>query len=75
MSNIGKILTWLGVGILLLAFPPTRMLIWYILPLGSGWDDILFLILAVAFLLFGGIGTVNGVFWKRLKVFWQKLKE
>ncbi len=75
MSNLGRILLWLGVGILLLVLPPTRMLIWYILPFGSGWDDILFIILIIAYFSFSGVGLINGVFWSKVKVFWQKLKE
>ena len=75
MSRIGKILLWVGSTMLLLVLPPTRMLIWYILPLGSGWDDIVFIVLFIAFIFFFGVGSVNGVFWRRIKDFWQKLKE
>lgn len=44
-----KTIIALVVGVWLIRFPPTRALIIFLLPLGSGWDDvvaILFLVVA-----------------------------
>lgn len=50
MMSKGKWLQFIvvGLGVLwLLRFPPTRALIVWLLPLGSGWDDLVAMILIV----------------------------
>lgn len=75
MSNLGKMLLWL-LGLIILCFHPvTRKVIWFILPLGSGWDDFIVLGLVVLFIIIAIVGGANGVMVKKIKQSWKWLKE
>lgn len=45
LSNWAKTMLVLLLSLLLMVFPPTRTVLIYILPLGSGIDDLIFFIL------------------------------
>lgn len=48
MSTSNKLILVGAAGMMLaIVLPPTRVLVWYVLPLGSGWDDLLFIVCAV----------------------------
>lgn len=49
MSNWAKTMIVLAALLLLMLFPPTRAVLLFILPLGSGIDDLIFFILLFAF--------------------------
>ena len=56
-----KILAWSIFVVLLLWFEPTRKLVILLLPMGSGWDDIVFVVFAAVLLtimLFKGVLSV-----------------
>ena len=68
MTNKGKwfqIILGSFVVIWLLRFPPTRMIILWLLPLGSGWDDAIQIVLIVVVLLLWS--TKNVFFGKSLR--------
>lgn len=48
MSTGNKLMLVGAAGMMLaIILPPTRVLVWYVLPLGSGWDDIVFIVCAM----------------------------
>lgn len=49
ISNWAKTMIVLGVLLLLMLFPPTRSILFLILPLGSGIDDLIFFVLLFVF--------------------------
>lgn len=67
MSNTWKWIIGLGVGAFLLAHPFTRQIVKLILPLGSGWDDLVELALIIAF---GYLVISRGwIKWEKLQTF------
>lgn len=59
ISNWAKLLIILGVLALFMLHPITRSIIMFILPLGSGIDDLIFFILLFAFLIVLALKLVN----------------
>lgn len=59
LSNWAKLLIALGVLCLLMLHPITRSVIMFILPLGSGIDDLIFFVLAFLFLIVLALKLVN----------------
>lgn len=59
LSNWAKLLIIIGILCLLMLHPITRSVIMFILPLGSGIDDLIFFILLFAFLLILALKLVN----------------
>ena len=51
LSNWAKTLILLGMCVLAMAIPITRHLLLWILPLGSGIDDLIFFVLLFAFII------------------------
>ena len=51
LSNWAKTLITLGVCMLAMAIPITRQLLLWILPLGSGIDDLIFFVLLFSFII------------------------
>lgn len=49
LSNWAKTMIVLAVLLLLILFPPTRAILLFILPLGSGIDDLIFFVLLFVF--------------------------
>jgi hypothetical protein len=49
LSNWAKTMIVLAVLLLLMLFPPTRAILLFILPLGSGIDDLIFFVLLFVF--------------------------
>lgn len=63
LSNWAKTMIVLGLLLLLMLFPPTRAVLLFVLPLGSGIDDLIFFILlfvfgAVALIKLADVDTV-----------------
>lgn len=56
LSNWAKTMIVLAVLLLLMIFPPTRAILVFILPLGSGIDDLIFFILLF---LFGVVAMIK----------------
>ena len=50
LSNWAKTMLVLGALLLLMLFPPTRAVLLFVLPLGSGIDDLIFFILLFVFI-------------------------
>ena len=59
LSNWSKLLIILGILCLLMLHPMTRAIIMFILPLGSGIDDLIFFILLFTFLLVFSLKLIN----------------
>lgn len=59
LSNWAKTMIVLAVLLLLMLFPPTRAILLFILPLGSGIDDLIFFILLFVFIVVALIKLAN----------------
>lgn len=59
LSNWAKLLIILGILCLLMLHPITRAVVMFVLPLGSGIDDLIFFILLFAFLIVLALKLVN----------------
>lgn len=59
LSNWAKLLIIIGILCLLMLHPITRSVVMFILPLGSGIDDLIFFILLFAFLLVFSLKLIN----------------
>lgn len=59
MSNWAKTMIILGLALLFMLFPPTRAVLLFILPLGSGIDDLIFFILLFVFVTVSLIKLAN----------------
>lgn len=57
MTTLTKLALILGIAWLLFLHPASRRAIYFILPLGRGWDDVVFWVLLVAF---GLVAFVKG---------------
>lgn len=59
MSNWAKAMIILGMALLFMLFPSTRAVLLFILPLGSGIDDLIFFILLFVFVTVSLIKLAN----------------
>lgn len=70
MSTHKKVLFALSVLLLLLWIPPTRYVIFWLLPVGSGIDDLIFVIICIAVFI---LAFVKG--WVQLPKFFRNMED